>query len=259
MTEYVLECQTGDLYGTNTMGRTNPTSNFAVKIDKFGNMDIDCEHYNIGLGYNPRTIHNVAKIHDNVQIPDYLLDVIKTLITGASLEPRNTYDRAIIPAIQKIKEGLKSSVSQQKPDAATWKSLVVKNAKLETDIIAANKKHTDLLATHNKMKQDLVQEIDALKSRYAKKEDDLHKRETELRKRENRYEESSRAVRTADRKIADENRELKDLNAKWAAEWAEMERKFKDTLVYNADLREEVRMLRDRSNNRARPENQYRI
>jgi hypothetical protein len=62
----------------------------------------------------------------------------------------------------------------------------------------------------------------------------------------------------ADRKIAEDNQALKDQNVKLSEEWSEMDRKFKDTLLYNADLREEIRMLRDRSN-RARPDNQYSI
>lgn len=249
MTEYVLDCEFESRGSSN--GNDPNWHKFGVRIDENGNMDIEtC--YRWDREWKPSDpIH----IHDNVQIPPYLLEVIKCLMTpvGGGEIYSSTYHSTIIPAIQKIKEGLAATVSQATPDATTWQLLVAKNAKLESDIIALNQKHDELSAKHKQMQQDLLQEIYGLKSRYAEKEDNLRKRETELREREKKYEESSRAVRTAD-----ENRALKDWNAKLAAEWAEMDRKFKDTLVYNADLREEVRMLRDRSNH-VRPENQYSI
>ena len=242
MTEYVLECKTCDLYGMNSMGRTNPTIQYSVKIDKFGNMDIDSKYYNTGLGYNPVSIHNEVRMHDNIQIPDYLLAAIKTLITGSALEPIQIYQNAIIPAIKQIKEGLKFMVEQKNPDATTWKLLLSKNEKLETDIVAANKKCNDWLDEHNRMKK----EVETVKTRYAQYDSDLIKREETLRGRQKTYDESSRKVLEADRKIAAENRALKEQNARLSAEWTEMERKFKDTLLYNADLREEIRMLRDK-------------
>lgn len=242
MAEYALECKTCDLYGMNTMGRTNPTIQYSVKIDNFGNMDIDSKFYNCGLGNNPVSVFNEGRMHDNIQIPDYLLAVINTLITGSGLEPTQIYQKAIIPAIKQIKEGLKSMAEQKKPDATTWKILVAKNEKLEADIISANEKCNDWLDKHNRMKK----EVETVKTRYAQYDGELTQREETLRGRQKTYDESSRKVWEADRKIANENRALKEQNARLSAEWTEMERKFKDTLLYNADLREEIRMLRDK-------------
>lgn len=242
MAEYVLECDTCELYCMSNMGRANPTNRYSVKIDKFGNMDIDIQHYNIGLGYNPVSINNAGRIHDNIQIPDYLLNVIKTLITGSSLSPIDIYGNAIIPAIYQIKEGIKSIVGQKNPDATTWKLLVAKNEKLEADIIAANKKCDDLINANNILKR----QVEWVKTRYSEYEGDLLKREARLRESQMEYTETSRKVLVADRKIADANRALKEENARLSAEWTEMDRKFKNTLLYNADLRGEVRMLRDK-------------
>jgi len=239
MTEYVLECSTGELYDTGCQGRMNPSNRFEIKIDKFGNMDIDTHHWNIGLGSNPVSVFK-QEIRDNILIPDYLLEVIKTLLNGGN-SARDIYHKAIIPAIKQIKEGLKSMADQKNPDATTWKLLISRNEKLEADIITANKKCSDLSDEHSRMKK----EVETATRKREEVETATRKREEALNIRQKTYDESSRKVLEADRKIANENRFLKEQHVKLSTEFAEMEYKFKHTLLYNADLREEIRMLRE--------------
>ena len=78
MTEYVIDIVVKDVWYSNTM--RNEEDTFYINIDINGNVDIKRQITQLWTGQPNRIgpIRNMVTINDNIPIPSYLINMIKT-------------------------------------------------------------------------------------------------------------------------------------------------------------------------------------
>ena len=88
-----------------------------IKIDSLGNVNIKTKSTTSYSGGSDHTtpIGDLLVINDNIPIPDYLIETLKTLIDGFTDAHYNHYRhwRSIIATIKKLKEGLKETYEKE--------------------------------------------------------------------------------------------------------------------------------------------------
>ena len=165
MTEYIIEKLTGEIR-CDYIGSGNYTQ-FLFKIDKNGNVDITTQSICSGFGTQTKgKINKELNINDNIQIPNYLIEVIKKLLNPQNTDIYTSYYQNAIQVIKQLKISLKEHLNNTDyiTDIETKLNITTnKNIIFETQIKEIEQKvknietlYFDTLKDNEKLKEEIV-------------------------------------------------------------------------------------------------------
>jgi len=164
--EYVIDQFIGHIRNSYNGEDTNRTA-FLFKIDKYGNVDIKSQHMTGGLGGTMMSkFQTQLFINDNIQMPTYLIETVKTMINPTSDYLFASYFINVIQVIKQLKTSLKelSNNPQNAKDMKTQLEFSLnKNELLETQLAEMEQKikniqtaYFDTLRDNDKLKEEIV-------------------------------------------------------------------------------------------------------
>ena len=185
MSEYVIDYETPDMPSDHSCNH-GPSGwiKYWFKINKYGNVEINEQRYThiSGQGITYSMPVNVLLINDNIPIPAYMIETIKTLITTTSFNKHYLYHyhwEIVLNTIKELKTSLKElSVNPQyaKDTKTQLEFSLNKNELLETQLAEMEQKIKNIQTAYFDTLKDtekLKEEINRLKEKNKNLENEL--------------------------------------------------------------------------------------
>jgi hypothetical protein len=185
MSEYLIDYETPDMPIEHSCNSCSSCwTKYWFKINKYGNVEINEQRYtNIsGQGSTYSQPQNVLIINDNIPIPLYMIEMLKTLITTNSSNKHYLYHyhwQIVLNTIKQLKTSLKE-LSNNPQDAKDMKTQLEfslnKNELLETQLTEMEQKIKNIQTAYFDTLKDtekLKEEINRLKEKNKNIENEL--------------------------------------------------------------------------------------